>query len=165
MSAIENVDEFVSGLKVVELREELKRRNLSYAGNKSALAQRFKEFLQKEKEGEKGENGVPLTTEGSEAEVGTGAQQPVEGGSDAIEKQEACEEAGEEGDAAPEQEEYEEVMDQIVQTEASGETVGSQQIGEWALIRICPLTPHFLPSTNLTDSLETKRVYDLVRCP
>lgn len=141
MSAIENVDEFVSALKVVELREELKRRNLSYAGNKSALAQRFKEFLQKEKEGEKGENGVPLTTEGAEAEVGSGAQQPEEGGSDAIEKQEVCQEAGEEGDAAPEQEEYEEVMDQIVQTEASGETVGSQQIGEWALIRICLLTP------------------------
>ena len=152
MSAIENVDEFVSALKVVELREELKKRNLSYAGNKSALAQRFKEFLQKEKEGEKGENGVPLTTEGSEAEVGTGAQQPVEGGSDAIEKPEACQEAGEESGAAPEQEEYEEVMDQIVQTEASGETVATQQIGKWALNGICLLTPCFLPPPNLRDN-------------
>lgn len=45
-----NVELFVSQLKVVELREELKKRHLSYAGNKKDLAQRLQESMLKEKE-------------------------------------------------------------------------------------------------------------------
>ena len=50
MSQVENVEEYVSQLKVVELREELKKRHLSYAGNKKDLAQRLQDTMLKEKE-------------------------------------------------------------------------------------------------------------------
>lgn len=56
MSQVENVEQFVSQLKVVELREELKKRHLSYAGNKKDLAQRLQEAMSKEKEDQQEED-------------------------------------------------------------------------------------------------------------
>ena len=50
MSDIENVEQFVGQLKVIELREELKKRHLPYTGNKKDLAQRLQDALTKEKE-------------------------------------------------------------------------------------------------------------------
>ena len=50
MSEVADVEQYVSQLKVVELREELKKRHLPYAGNKKDLAQRLQESMLKEKE-------------------------------------------------------------------------------------------------------------------
>ena len=50
MSEVQDVEQYVSQLKVVELREELKKRHLSYTGNKSNLAQRLGEAMLKEKQ-------------------------------------------------------------------------------------------------------------------
>ena len=44
--AVENIDEYVSGLKVAELRDELKKRNQPTHGNKAALGQRLKEAME-----------------------------------------------------------------------------------------------------------------------
>ena len=49
----EEVEQFVQGLKVTELREELKKRGLSSAGNKAILAQRLKTAMK----ADVGENG------------------------------------------------------------------------------------------------------------
>ena len=69
MSDIENVEQFVGQLKVVELREELKRRQLPYAGHKKALAQRLQEALLKEKEEQNEEEEEEEEEEEAEAEV------------------------------------------------------------------------------------------------
>ena len=50
MSEVEDIEQYVGQLKVVELREELKKRHLSYTGNKSQLAQRLGEAMLKEKQ-------------------------------------------------------------------------------------------------------------------
>ncbi len=45
---MEDIEAYVSKLKVVELREELKKRGLITAGVKSVLAQRLQEARSKE---------------------------------------------------------------------------------------------------------------------
>ena len=122
MSAQE-VEDFVSPLKVTQLREELKKRNLSSSGAKSVLAQRLQEFLVKEKEqgvgnGEPQEESVaPPEQEPAPAEAGDTSEQAAES------EEKDAEEVADDSTKQGEQEEYEEVMDQIVQTEASGEAV------------------------------------------
>lgn len=122
MSAQE-VEDFVSPLKVTQLREELKKRNLSSSGAKSVLAQRLQEFLVKEKEqgvgnGEpQGECVAPPEQEPVQEEAGDTSEQV------AVSEEKKAEEVADDSAKQGEQEEYEEVMDQIVQTEASGEAV------------------------------------------
>lgn len=63
-----DVEAYVTSLKVVELKDELKKRHLSYVGNKPALAQRLREDMLKglqmtagqtaQGESEAGEEGV-----------------------------------------------------------------------------------------------------------
>ena len=50
MSEIQDIEKYVSQLTVVDLREGLKKRHLSYAGNKKDLAQRLAEAMLKEKQ-------------------------------------------------------------------------------------------------------------------
>ena len=69
MSQTEDVEQYVSQLKVVELREELKKRHLPYAGNKKELAQRLQESMLKEKETLGPEDGVAEEVVPVEAEV------------------------------------------------------------------------------------------------
>ena len=69
MSQVEDVEQFVSQLKVVELREELKKRHLPYAGNKKDLAQRLQESMLKEKEQLGAEDGATEEESPAQAEV------------------------------------------------------------------------------------------------
>lgn len=133
MSEIKNIEEFVSPLKVVELRDELRKRNLGTAGTKSVLAQRLQDYLLKEKEegvvassangqeGEKAESeketeeAPEVESKDQEAEPGEKETEP-EAGAAAAEEQKPQEEQAEAAD-------IEEVKDQVVQTEASGEAV------------------------------------------
>lgn len=47
MSDLKEVESYVTSLKVVELKDELKKRHLPYVGNKQVLAQRLREDMLK----------------------------------------------------------------------------------------------------------------------
>ena len=69
MSTTEDIDNFVGGLKVAELREELKKMNLPYHGNKAALGQRLREAMErKREEGEEEEEEAETTVEAAAEE-------------------------------------------------------------------------------------------------
>lgn len=51
----EQIEQYIQGLKVAELREELKKRRLSYNGLKAALAQRLQEAMLNEASSSQGE--------------------------------------------------------------------------------------------------------------
>ena len=70
----DNVERFVSGLKVVELRDELKKRGVTSYGVKSVLAERLVEAMKAETKGEGGKVDVHLQDEENE----DGERQQVE---------------------------------------------------------------------------------------
>ena len=55
----EELDKYVQSLKVTELRDELKKRNLSINGLKAQLIQRLKDAIASEKEGNEQEEDIP----------------------------------------------------------------------------------------------------------
>lgn len=69
----EDVERFVAGLKVVELRDELKKRGVTSYGVKSVLAERLVEAMKAEAKGDGEQEDVQLQ-EGKE----DGERQPVE---------------------------------------------------------------------------------------
>lgn len=69
----DDVERFVAGLKVVELRDELKKRGVTSYGVKSVLAERLVEAMKAEAKGEAGEGDVQLQNEQKE----DGERQPV----------------------------------------------------------------------------------------
>ena len=68
-SRISMTEHFIHSLKVTELRDELKKRGLSYAGLKAALAERLTEAMLQEKGGnsEGGGEKTNLTPDKSES--------------------------------------------------------------------------------------------------
>ena len=94
-----DIEQYVAGLKVTELREELKKHNQPTHGNKAVLCQRLREAMEKSK-GEEGEEGLPIAAADEEE-----AAQEVEGEEVAA----SSEVNGEGGEKAAEEEEKEEI--------------------------------------------------------
>ena len=73
MSDAAEVETYVASLKVVELKDELKKRHLSYVGNKQALAQRLREDMIKSLQEKTTTESVEEEEEEEEEEVEEGA--------------------------------------------------------------------------------------------
>ncbi len=128
MSSEETTTVDVTSMKVTQLREELRKRNLSTAGNKPTLVQRLQEFIENEgqvtngdegeKQEDKEEESAAIAVEVDKEDVeGEGAsEEPV-----AAEVEEQEEEEQQEIETEEGSNKEEEVMDEVVQTEASGE--------------------------------------------
>ena len=145
MSDPSDVEQYVAGLKVVALREELKKRNLNSTGNKAVLSQRLQEHLEKEAS-EKG--GVELAGDESEPAA---KQADKEGG-------ESAEEGGShsaEGSGGADQ------AEDVIDLTAEGTCVCSVDVNSsnyCSLLRSNPflplsLPPSLLPSLTLSVSV------------
>ena len=70
MSNTEAIRQYVAGLKVAGLREELKKHNQPTHGNKAALGQRLQETLERDEDGGAGEDAAAMEAEdGKEGEA------------------------------------------------------------------------------------------------
>ena len=116
MSTPDDIEGYVAGLKVTELREELKKLNQPLHGNKAALGQRLRETLEKRKaEGDQGEQ--EEKEEEEEAEIATGEE--------ANAQEDECE-AAESGEAPAEAGEAEKASENIDEENAASETNGGE---------------------------------------
>ena len=118
MSEIEDIKAFVSGLKVLELRDELKKRGLAHAGAKAVLAQRLQDFLEEQDEG-KGEEAEEPVAE-VEAESCDAEKPEVEPEAEQQEQAEDMEQVTEEPQVSEEP--------QITEEEANGNVAESDGV-------------------------------------
>jgi heterogeneous nuclear ribonucleoprotein U-like protein 1 len=124
MSTPDDIEGYVAGLKVTELREELKKLNQPHHGNKAALGQRLRETLERRKaEGDQEEQKEETETTAEETETTTGEEASAQGGEcEAAESNEAPAEA----EVA---EEASEKMDEVTaETEKNGDEVTGGEV-------------------------------------
>ena len=116
MSTPDDIEGYVAGLKVTELREELKKLNQPLHGNKAALGQRLRETLERRKaEGDQEEQ--EGQEEGGEAEIAAGEEANAQG--------DECE-AAESGEAPAEAGEAEKALENTEEVNAASETNGDE---------------------------------------
>ena len=88
MVRLEEIHQYVAGLKVAELREELKKHNQPTHGNKAALGQRLQETLERDEDGNTEENAAAMEAEdGKEGEAVAAEEEEEEeeeGGENAV---------------------------------------------------------------------------------
>lgn len=149
MSTPEDIDSYVAGLKVTELREELKKLNQPHHGNKATLGQRLREALEKKREESNPEEEEEEKEQEEETEAAkepeTSAQE-IDGAEEAAADPEEEEEAIEESETAAgevtskteeteEQEEAVEAEDNNMETTQQQQQEAEEPInGEWVAL-------------------------------